>query len=241
MNKTIAIIPVYNEGKNIIKVIEDIYQIMHEANQQIDVLVVNDGSTDDTAEIIKQNGYPCIHMHKNVGKNRALSKGIIYALQKKYHYIIQIDGDGQHPIEHIPHMLEYVQNNNVDIVIGSRFIQRKGYQSTFWRKMGITYLNKLISLILTQSITDCTSGFRLLNFKAAILSSHCFENRHNEVTILCQYANNKLIFKEIPVHMKKRQGGKSSFNHVGLLKYAFISSFFIIWTAFSYKFLDRKM
>ncbi|MBP7967806.1 glycosyltransferase family 2 protein [Candidatus Woesebacteria bacterium] len=240
MSQIIVILPAYNEETTIEKVIQDISDMATQTSHRIDIVVINDGSTDNTLNVVKKLNCEYIHLEKNKGKNIAISHGLKYALLKGYQYVIQMDADGQHPPSHIPYLLKYLSFHNIDVLIASRFMKNDTYRSTLLRKMGNYYLNRLLTTLFSQSVTDCTSGYRLLSHKAAILSERYYRDNHNEVTILCKYWKHRLRIKEVPISMQSRQGGKSSFNLFLLTRYGITCSIALIISAIVYHSLKKE-
>ena len=140
--KTLIIIPAYNEEENIQKVVDNIIKNFPE----YDYIIINDGSTDKTAEICKSAGYSHLDLPINLGIGGAVQTGYRYAKENNYDIAIQIDGDGQHDISFAKKMIELIENDEADIVIGSRFIEKQGFQSTSSRRTGIKILSNLIYL-----------------------------------------------------------------------------------------------
>ena len=127
--KTLIIIPAYNEEACIKRVIESVYTV----NKNVDVLVVNDGSSDSTSSEVKKTKAICIDLPINLGIGGAVQTGYIYAYENNYDIAIQIDGDGQHDPKYIAQMVEIIQKEKVDMVIGSRFIENTGFKQSFMR------------------------------------------------------------------------------------------------------------
>jgi glycosyltransferase involved in cell wall biosynthesis len=208
--KILVIIPAYNERITIGKVITEVNKVAHENNLPIDVLVINDCSTDDTTEVVKRHKCVLLNLPVNLGIGGAVQTGFKYAFENNYDIVIQVDGDGQHPPTEIPKLINNLLNNNLDIVIGSRFIENTGYRSTFLRRLGITFFNKLIKLLCKITITDSTSGFRIINRKTLSIAFNRYPDEYPEPESIIIYSMNNLNIGEIPVIMCERQGGKSS-------------------------------
>ena len=166
--KTLIIIPTYNEEKNIKNTIEKLLKLN---NPDIDYIVINDGSTDKTLQILKENHFNYIDLPTNLGIGGAVQTGYKYALYNNYDIAIQFDGDGQHNPEYINELIQKITLGN-DLVIGSRFIKNlDGFKSTKTRRIGIKLLSTLIQLCTHKKITDPTSGFRACNKKIIKLFS----------------------------------------------------------------------
>lgn len=209
MIKILAIIPAYNEEKSIANVIKNINSILCEDNINIIPLVINDSSKDKTSEIASQLNCKLINLPVNLGIGGAVQTGFKYAFINGYDYAVQVDGDGQHPAERIIDLLKIAQEG-YDVVIGSRFIDNKGYRSTFIRRIGIKYFKYIIKAICGFTITDSTSGFRMFNRKALKIVADNYPDDYPEPVSLVLFKNYSLKIKEFPVIMNERKGGESS-------------------------------
>ena len=157
--KNLIIIPAYNEQESIEKTVEDI-----KANApSFDYIVVNDCSKDNTGKICSEKKYNVIHLPVNLGIGGAVQTGYLYAWKNGYETAVQVDGDGQHDPKFLEMMLTYLKKENADMVIGSRFITKEGFQSSGLRRVGIRYFTWLIHLLTGKIITDPTSGLRMVN------------------------------------------------------------------------------
>jgi Predicted glycosyltransferases len=204
--KSLIIVPAYNEQDSILDVIDDI-----ERNSGgCDYLVINDGSTDKTGLILQENHIPYISLPVNIGIGGAVQTGYKYAFEKGYDIVIQFDGDGQHKACFIPKMINALEEGKSDIIIGSRFLIKKGYQSTFVRRLGIKYFSFLIWLLSGIGVTDSTSGFRACNRKIIELFSKNYPQDYPEPESIMIIKRKNLKILELPVEMKKRIRGKSS-------------------------------
>lgn len=206
--KVCIIIPCYNEQNNILEVIEETR--LH--NPDATILCVNDGSVDKTALIVRSDpGAKLIDLPCNLGVGGAVQAGFIYALRNDYDFAVKLDGDLQHPPEFVDNLLSELKSSGSDIVIGSRFIDSKGFQSSFSRRIGISILRNWAFLLARETISDPTSGFRAYNrraieFMAAYYPS--FDYPEPEELILAR--KNGLKLKEVPVTMRERKSGVSS-------------------------------
>jgi glycosyltransferase involved in cell wall biosynthesis len=205
--KTLALVPAYNEEKTILNVVEETQTYLPE----VDILVLNDGSTDKTKAILsQQKNITVLHHPYNMGIGGAIWTGFQFFSQNNYEYLVRIDGDGQHPPSQAKMLLEPLQNNEADLVIGSRFIKREGYQSSLGRRGGIKLLNILTSFLLKEKITDNTSGFRAYNRKAVSLLEEDYPFDYPEPIEVYLLSRNGLKIKELPVKMRDRKGGVTS-------------------------------
>ncbi len=210
-NKKIAvIIPCYNESEAIGQVVLDINLLKKNTAFDITVIVVNDCSTDHSLEIIRKLDCVSLDLPINLGIGGTVQTGVRFALQRGFDLAIQMDGDGQHPAPELPKLLSGFDDGNTDVVIGSRYLTKEGFQSSFLRRLGIGYFTKLIALIFNKKITDPTSGFRAFNTKAMKIIARDYPNEYPEPEILAHFFYHKLVVKEVPVVMIGRQGGVSS-------------------------------
>lgn len=206
MKKILVIIPAYNEEATIGKVITEIKR----NNKNVDILVVNDGSSDNTFSEACKYGVMVIDLPCNLGIGGAMQTGYIYALKNTYDIAVQVDGDGQHDPADISEIVKPVVNNEVDMIIGSRFINKTGYKSTFFRRSGMIYFTNLINLLTGKKITDTTSGFRAVNRKIIELFAKEYPTEYPEVEVIVKLNKMGYKIKEIPVFMHERNFGKSS-------------------------------
>ncbi|GGD87511.1 glycosyltransferase family 2 protein [Paenibacillus nasutitermitis] len=216
MNKILIIIPAFNEEYNIENLVKEIKLV---ADINLDILVINDCSTDNTELVCKNSGVRTINLPSNLGIGGAVQTGYKFALKNKYEIAIQVDGDGQHRPEYIKELIRPILDNEADMVIGSRYINKEGFQSTKLRRIGIIYFSKLLHLLTNQVITDPTSGFRACNDKVIQLFSKRYPVDYPEPESIMFLKRNKYIIKEIPVQMKARMGGVSSISSLKSVYY----------------------
>lgn len=200
--KCLIIIPAYNEAENIEKLVDNII----ENYPEYDYVIVNDGSTDATRKICKEKGYNLLDLPVNVGLAGAIKSGIKYANYYQYEYAVQIDGDGQHDPCYISDMLRVMKENDVDIVIGSRFVNEK--KSFSVRMLGSNLISAAILLTTGKKIRDVTSGMRLFN-KNMIKKFGYQINYGPEPDTLAFLLNCGIKIEEIPVKMQERTAGTS--------------------------------
>ncbi|MFQ3549128.1 MAG: glycosyltransferase family 2 protein [Armatimonadota bacterium] len=210
MNKrsnTLVIIPAYNEEQSITFTLQD----LHSACPDVDIVVVNDGSIDNTAEVAKSTGLcNVITLPHNLGIGGAVQTGLKYAFRNGYDYACQFDADGQHVAEEIELLFASIKNGDYDVCIGSRFIDNSSFRSTPMRRLGINILKTAIRIATNQKISDPTSGFRGYNKRGIRFLSEYYPQDFPEVEALVVLKKNKFRINEIPVKMRERQGGESS-------------------------------
>ncbi|MDR2600778.1 MAG: glycosyltransferase family 2 protein [Oscillospiraceae bacterium] len=224
--KTLIIVPCYNESETILTLYREICE-----KTTCDVIVINDCSTDSSKDIMTLNNIPHIDLPLNLGIGGAVQTGYRYALQNGYDIAIQVDGDGQHDPSWIDNLIEPIIKGDADMVIGSRFIDNKGFQSSVMRRFGIRFFKTLIFCLSGKRITDATSGFRAINRKGMILFDNYYAKDYPEPESNMLALKNKLIVKEIPVTMRERQGGVSSISPSKSVYYMFKVSIGIIITS----------
>lgn len=204
--KKLVIIPAYNESENIVNTVKEI----KEKASDFDYVVINDCSSDKTLEILESNHLNYINLPVNLGIGGAVQTGYKYALEHEYDMAVQVDGDGQHDPAYLHSLEETLIKEKADMVIGSRFIKNEGFQSTFARRMGIVYFTKMIKSLTGTTITDPTSGFRLVNKDVIALFANDYPRDYPEPESIVALLKRKKKVIEVPVQMKERQGGVSS-------------------------------
>ena len=204
--KKIVIIPAYNEEGGIVKTVTDVM----ENAKDFDYVVINDCSKDNTLEICNEHNFNIVNLPVNMGIGVGVQTGYMYAYRNGYDIAVQFDGDGQHNASYLDSMLKKLVEENLDMVIGSRYIEKEGFQSSGMRRMGIKYFTGLIKLLTGKKITDPTSGMRMINRKIMKQFSEEYPKDYPEpesiVTILKEGAK----VEEIPVKMNAREEGVSS-------------------------------
>ncbi len=204
--RTCVVVPAYNEGPSIEKVILAIGADMPGATG----VVGNDGSTDDTEERARAAGALVLSLVLNLGIGGAVQTGYQYAMAQGFDYAIQIDGDGQHEPSEAHHLLTRLLADDVDIVIGSRWLGRGNYVAPRNRRFGMKFLESLVSLRAGARFTDTTSGFRALNRRAIALFARHYPTDYPEVESILLARHYGLEVREVPVMMKAREHGHSS-------------------------------
>lgn len=204
--KKIVIIPAYNEEGGIVKTVTDVM----ENAKDFDYVVINDCSKDNTLEICHEHNFNVVNLSVNMGIGGGVQTGYMYAYRNGYDIAVQFDGDGQHNASYLDSMSKKLVEENLDMVIGSRYIEKEGFQSSGMRRMGIKYFTGLIKLLTGKKITDPTSGMRMINRKIMKQFSEEYPKDYPEpesiVTILKEGAK----VEEIPVKMNAREEGVSS-------------------------------
>lgn len=206
--KILIIIPAYNEEKNIEKLIDEVSKISSFA----DYLVINDCSIDDSEDVLQKLDACYMCNAVNLGIGGTVQAGYMYALKNNYDIAVQVDGDGQHNISYLEKLIEPIEKGSADIVIGSRFIEKEGFQSSTFRRIGINFLSFLIWICTGVRIRDVTSGFRVINRKFIEIYARDYPQDYPEPEAIVAAVMHKGIIKEVPVIMNERSGGTSSIN-----------------------------
>lgn len=206
MTKKLIIIPAYNEEANIERTVEAIKK----DSSGFDYVIINDCSTDNTKKICEEKGYNIINLPINLGIGGAVQTGYKYAVRNGYDMAVQVDGDGQHNPQFLKKMAEYLEENNLDMVIGSRFIEKEGFQSTGARRVGIQFFTVLIKILTGQIITDPTSGLRMIGKNVLEIFAVDYPKDYPEPESVVAILRKKMKVREIPVIMNERKGGVSS-------------------------------
>lgn len=212
-DKILIVIPAYNEAENIEKVIKEIKKDIDYA----DILVVNDCSKDNTAEIVRKNGVKCVTNVFNMRYAMAVQTGIKYAYQNGYDYVIQMDADGQHIASEAEKMYKELKKSNADIVIGSRYLKDMGYPCPLFRRIGTKMFEWLIKVFTKKRIADPLSGFQCLNKE--VIKRYAGMGNYPEfpdANLVIEMLLNGYEIKEVPVKMRIRENGVSM--HSGILK-----------------------
>jgi glycosyltransferase involved in cell wall biosynthesis len=201
-----AVVPAYNEAGSIASVIAEI----READPEFEIVVVDDGSTDRTAEIADAAGAYVLSLPYNLGIGAAVQTGLQYAYQEGFDLAVQIDGDGQHDPRELALLLEPVLWDKADIAVGSRFAGERRYRAPLGRRLGIALFAGIVSAIVRQRVTDTTSGFRAMNRRGIRLFAADYPHDYPEVEATVLVFRHRLRFVEVPVAMRQRETGRSS-------------------------------
>lgn len=212
--KKLVIIPAFNEAGSIEALVKKIKKVVID----FDVIIINDCSTDETLKVCKKIGVKVLDLPFNLGIGGAVQAGYRYAYQNNYDIAVQVDGDGQHNPIFLDALTKEIENG-YDMVIGSRFLEGKGFQSTLIRRIGIDFFSYLIKFITQNEVTDPTSGFRACNKNLIAYFALNYPKDYPEPeTIVCAYRLNMKV-KEVPVVMNSRESGISSINHLKSIYY----------------------
>jgi glycosyltransferase involved in cell wall biosynthesis len=210
---TLVFIPAWNEESSL----PDVLTEARVALPEVDLLVIDDGSTDGTAAVARAGGADVVSFEENRGLRTGIAEGYRQALERGYDYCGRLDADGQHPAPELARMLRLVRTDACDVAVGSRFLPESGrdgerYRPTVERVVGTSLLRVLMRLRLGQPVSDGTSGMYAVNRSALALLADPYVCDAPEVEALVRITDAKLRLMEVPVHMRRREHGRSSFH-----------------------------
>jgi len=203
----LAVVPAYNEAATVGHVVRDLARLV----PQLDVLVIDDGSTDATRAVAESAGARVLRLPFNLGIGGAVQAGFTFAHENGYDYMVLVDGDGQHDPAEIGKLFIAMEGpDGADMICGSRFASHTGYVAPISRRTGIHLFAFLLRLLLRQPVTDPTSGFRLYNGRAIALFARDYPHDYPEVEAVLMLHHHRLTMREVSVQMFQRGGGVSS-------------------------------
>jgi glycosyltransferase involved in cell wall biosynthesis len=207
---TLVFLPAWNEEESLPAVLDE----LRSGLAQADVLVVDDGSTDRTAEVAREHGCEVISFGENRGLPAGIAAGYRYALEHDYELCGRVDADGQHPVEELARLLERVRADECDVAVGSRFVSGEGYEPWRYRpdparRFGTALLRRAMGRVLGRPFADATSGLYAVNAKALPLLARPFTTEAPEVEALIRISDAGLRLEEVPVNMAARSSGES--------------------------------
>jgi glycosyltransferase involved in cell wall biosynthesis len=207
---TVVFIPAWNEQDNLPAVLSDLARELPDA----DVLVVDDGSTDRTAEVARERGADVLSFGENRGLKAAIAAGYGWALERDYAFCGRVDADGQHPPHELARLLELVRSGRCDVAVGSRFVSGDGYAAyryrpTRSRRLGTAVLRRAMALVLRRPFGDATSGLYAANAAALTFLAQPYRSGAPEVEALIRLSEANLRVEEVPVNMAERASGES--------------------------------
>ena len=204
--RRVAIVPAYDEAASVAGVVAEIRGV----DPELEVIVIDDGSTDGTGVAAQKAGAQVIRLPFNLGIGGAMQTGYQYALDRGFDLAVQIDGDGQHDPREVPRLIEPILSGETDMAVGTRFAGGARYRAPFGRRIGIVLFSRLVSLIVRQRVTDATSGFRAVNRKGIELFANDYPHDYPEVETTVLVFRHKLRMREVPIAMRTRSSGRSS-------------------------------
>ena len=209
MARVLIIIPAFNESE----AISDVLVALREKTPEYDVVVVNDGSTDNTSEVVLRHpGVNLIQLPYNMGIGSTVQTGYKYAVANGYDIAVQCDADGQHPVHQLPKIVQGVIDGRGDMIIGSRYVEDTDYVPSFFRRVGKSLLSRIVDSVVGGGVTDTTSGFRAMNRAVFSTFARMYPDDYPEAEALVIMHKHGLKAVEVPVDMQPRQGGESSIN-----------------------------
>jgi glycosyltransferase involved in cell wall biosynthesis len=218
--KTLVAVIAYNEEKSLGGVLRD----LEAQNCGFDVVVIDNGSTDNTASVAREHGVPVVaHCINTGGSMGTVTSYFKYAYEHGYECLCQFDGDGQHIAEELPHVIEPVERGEADYVIGSRFLAGEGFQSTAVRRLGIRIFSLVDSILLRQRVLDVTSGFRAYSRRVIELFGRTYRlelHDTNQLLLISRFHGARVM--EVPVRMRERRHGESEYDWLNALVYPMV-------------------
>jgi glycosyltransferase involved in cell wall biosynthesis len=215
--RRVAVVPARNEEDAVGRVVDELRAF----DPGLDVVVIDDGSEDATAERAAAAGAAVVRLPYNLGIGGAVQTGFKYALEHGYETVLRLDGDGQHDPAQIPNLLGPLERGEADVVVGSRFAAGAGeYRAPFARRAGIRWFAHLVSLLTRQKLTDTTSGFQAVNAQAIRLFAADYPHDYPEVEAAVMVVRHRLRIMEVPATMRGRETGRSSITLLRSLYYA---------------------
>jgi glycosyltransferase involved in cell wall biosynthesis len=207
---TAVFLPAWNEEQNLPAVLDELRRELPDA----DVVVVDDGSTDRTAEVARAHGAAVLSFERNRGLREAVPEGWAHALREGYAYCGRVDADGQHPAAELRRLLDLVRSGACDVAVGSRFVAGDGYPAYRYlpspaRRLGTAVLRRAIGVRLGRPFADATSGLYAANARALPVLARPASSGAPEVEALLRLADEGLVVEEVPAHMRDRAGGES--------------------------------
>jgi len=216
LQRTVILIPAYNEEASLPGLLEEVRASLPGAS----VTVVDDGSTDDTAEVARASGARVLHLPCNLGVGPAVQTGFKDALECGFDYLIRLDGDGQHPPAEALKLIEAMSQNPTDLIVGTRYGEESTYHGSWFRQAVLKGLALFVSLICRRRISDPTSGFWLVSRPLLKCFALHYPSDYPEPEAVALLHRQGFSLEEVPVAFKPRQAGKSSIQAWGTVNFA---------------------
>ena len=234
--ETLVFIPAWNEEQNLPAVLDELARDLPDA----DLVVVDDGSTDRTAEVARAHGAEVVSFGENKGLPFGVAAGYAHAAEKGYAFCGRVDADGQHPVAELSRLLDLVRSGDCDVAVGSRFVSGDGYEPGRYqpspaRVVGTSLLRRGMRHALGRPFADATSGMYAVNAKAMPVLSVPYSTGAPEVEGLLRLRDAGLVVEEVPVHMRERASGESKLAG----KKALLLVLTVIGTLFAYRRIRR--
>lgn len=213
--KIAVIIPAFNEEEAIGPLLQELKKELPE----VDIVVINDGSSDGTEQIARNEDVNLLNLPCNLGVGSAIQAGYKLTFEKGYDIVVRIDGDGQHPPEEISKLIAAITAEDVDLIIGSRYIEKSSFGNTTLRSFGIKLLALFLSIICRAKITDPTSGFWVIKRNLLYYFCNDYPYEYPEPEAIALMRRHGYSYKEIPVRFRARIAGKSTIRGWGSVYY----------------------
>jgi glycosyltransferase involved in cell wall biosynthesis len=223
-SQTLIVIPAYNESQSIAAVVREIRAVL----PSVPIVVVDDGSDDGTGDIGRRAGADCLVLPFNLGVGGAMRAGFVYARERGYQVVVQVDADGQHDAAFLPALIAEVKRG-ADVVVGSRFAGLGEYRVPASRRLALVLVSKILSRACGMHLTDATSGFRAVSATALDLFSATYPAEYLGDTLQSLIMANRagLVIRELPVRMRARSAGRPSQGFADSVGYLIRSIFLI--------------
>jgi glycosyltransferase involved in cell wall biosynthesis len=215
VSKLLILIPAYNEEGAVGGVVGEVRAVMPD----VPVLVVDDCSTDETVQNARRAGAKVLPLPHHLGLGGAVQAGYKLAYELGFDYVIRVDGDGQHDPRDIPKILEALESESCEMVIGSRFVDGSGEHSSILRAVGIVFFRAMLRPVLGRPVRDPTSGFVGVNRRALQVFSHSFPLEYPEIEALVVLQRRRFRFVEVPCRMRPRRTGRTTITPLKSLYY----------------------
>ncbi|MDT2756591.1 glycosyltransferase family 2 protein [Enterococcus asini] len=219
--KVLLIIPAYNEEAAIQSTVGEIETFKVQQDYQLDYVVINDGSRDNTQKVLDDNGINHVQLILNLGIGGAVQTGYKYALEHDYDIAVQFDGDGQHDVTSLNNILKPLMNDSADLVIGSRFVagSQSEFQTSAMRRFGVKIISFFIKLVTGMKVYDTTSGYRGANRKVIAFFAERYPVKYPEPESIVHLLKKRFRVSETGVNMFERQSGASSITPIKSVRY----------------------
>ena len=219
--RVLMIIPAYNEEESIVQTVQQIESYREFCDFTLDYVIINDGSTDKTQEILDRYEFNHVQLVLNLGIGGAVQTGYKYALENGYDIAVQFDGDGQHDICSLKELIQPLVEGKANLSVGSRFVggSKSGFQTTFMRRFGIKIISTFILLTTGKKILDTTSGYRAADQRVINYFARRYPTKYPEPESMVHLLKRGFNIVETPVNMFERQGGESSITPIKSIRY----------------------
>jgi glycosyltransferase involved in cell wall biosynthesis len=221
VKRLLVVVPAFNEEQALGGLLAELRALKRPDGVSIETVVVDDGSRDRTEAVAREGGARVLRLCGNLGIGGAVQSGLRLAHRESFDFAVQIDGDGQHPPDELPRLLAPVLASDAppDLVVGTRYLDKTGFRSTFLRRLGSGWLRLVLRAVARLRVSDPTSGFRLYGARALALFDETYPYDYPEPESLALARRAGLRVEEVAVAMRDRQGGQSSIAFFGSFYY----------------------